>query len=370
MRKYISTGYTKPNGHSMAQLDYPKNELTSSDRRPDNLTDAQLTILWAITLWYNGIGITHGPHTYHIGTTKPPSLQTLIGCSDIEWAEIYKPAFDIIKRDGGVKEKTLLRRKVSWVPTKECIDFTGEIFGDQLERIVVPHSAFNSRKGHIGDPCESLLHRTAVEQAIAWLWDNWYDWQIYPGQLGHSRPDARGIIPQEGGKSTMMASDIEAISDHNNRGMYFDKYSMFSENSSRTSLWIFKDREAAARGINFLSEKKIPPRDGQRFECKICNTPLNKPKNYSVATLNKYLKKSREKSALACTGMDYVHTITGLHNDRDTDIIRKPVTIYNTDTNTYRLIDGTDRTESITDEELSSGAKLRMGQLIPDLPDL
>jgi len=349
----------------MAKLQVPKNTLSSADVDSNKITDAHLTVMWAIALWYNGVGIQHGSRVYHIGSTKPPALQTLIGCSDAEWNDIYGPAFEDLENRGGVVGKTLLRRTVPWAPTKELLITIDNLFSHHLERIVVPHSAFNSKLGHIGDPYESLTHRTAVEQVVSWLYEKGFDWKLYPGNVGHQRPDVRGITPFDAGQQTMMASKIEVISDHNNKKMYVKKYNMFSKDPSRTSLWIFKNRKLAAKGITWLSEINLSNYTGEEWpKCRIANTPLNNPENYSVQTLNNYLERSREKSTFTCTGLDYVQTIAGLYADRDDDIIRRPVTIWNADTAEITLVDDIGRSVSLSVDGLNHGGKLRMDEHI------
>ncbi len=355
----------------MAKIQVPKNILSSLDTNSDKIKDAHLTILWAITLWYNGVGIQHGSRVYHIGSSKPPSLQTLIGCSDSEWTNVYKPAFNDFKNGGDVVEKTILRRKVSWVPTKRVLGFLSDFFAEPLERIVVPHSAFNSRKGHIGDPCESLVHRTGVEQAVSWLYEKGYDWQLYPGELGHPRPDVRGISTIEAGQGTMMNSDIEVISDHNNKKMYAKKYAMFSKDPSRTSLWVFKDRKAAAKGISWLSLTNLSILMGQEYpKCRIANAPYTNPENYALGTLNRYLKQSRDRFEFDCTGMDYVQTIAGLYADRDHHVIRRPVTIWNADTAEITLIHRPDKAASLTVDEFNRGGRFRMKENFRSKPSI
>jgi hypothetical protein len=343
----------------MPDLRVPDTALSSAGAKTDAITEAHLTVFWAITLWYNGIGIKHGSRVYHIGTHKPPSLQTLIGCTDAEWEEVYEPAFQDIKHNGGMTEKTLLRRKVPWVPTESFLKLTGELFGDYLEQIVVPHTAFNENKGHIGDPIGSLLHRTEVEQTLSWITELWLDWMPYPGKVGHKRPDIRGTACHP--FDEVQASYIECISDHNNKEMYMKKYTMFS-NLFGTSLWIFKNRKAAAVAMNFISETPISNYiDGDTPFCRIDNTPLRNPENYSVKTLNRYLKQSRENPELSCTGMDYVQTLTGVYEDRGNGILRTPITIWDTTIGEIRLLGpaGEER-DSITIEELHQGHELRI----------
>lgn len=347
----------------MADLKVPDNALTAADVNSEALTKAHLTILWAITLWYNGVGIQHGSQVLHLSHTKPPSLQTLLGCSDSEWENVYKPAFEDLKKEGGVAEKTILRRKVPWAPTGKLLDLTADLFADHLESIVVPHSAFNPSKGHIGDPLESLPHRTGVEQALSWLDDTGYQWKLYPGKAGHKRPDV-GVWPLHSDATDgMLASHIEMISAHHNKQMYIKKYAMFT-NLDRDSLWIFENRKAAADTINHLSETNLSRYMQDEYpSCRIDNTPLRNTENYSIQTLNRYLEQSREKPELTCTGLDYLQTITGIHQNRDIDYIRRPVTIWSTKTDEIELVGPLGQTTSITIDELNAGAQLRMDML-------
>lgn len=356
----------------MAKLQVPDNVVSAASVNSDALTEAHLTVLWAITLAYNGVGVQHGTQVHHISCSRPPKLQTLIGCSDTEWKEVYEPAFEDFQSAGGVTEKTIMARTVSWAPTEKLLELTAELFADHLDRIVVPHSAFNTGKGHIGDPVESLLHRTGVEQALSWLNDAGYHWELYPGKPGHKRPDIRGKPLDPSGHDTMMASDIEMISDHNNKEMYIKKYAMFSNNPSRTSLWIFKNRKEASKVITHLSMTDHSRYMRQEYpSCSIDNTPIRNGENYSLKTLNRYLKQSQEKSQLTCTGMDYVQTLTGMSQRRNIDAIRKPVTIWHTNNDTIELHGPLGKTASITVDELNAGAKLRM-EPVPksDTPNL
>lgn len=342
----------------MSALEIPDNALSSADNESNSVREEHLTLLWAIALWYNGIGIKRGTNVYHIGITPPPSLKTLIGCSTDEWDESYKSAFADIKEAEMVSEKTLLRRKVPWAPTKRGLKMISNVFGESLKQIVIPHSAFNKKKGHIGDWNELLAHRTAVEQMIAWLWDAGYDWEMYPGKAGHERPDARGFtgLPNP---NPMMISNIEVISNHNDKEMCIRKYGMFTEDPKRTSLWIFENREAAGDVINWLSETRLSGYTDKSLYCSIANTPLRGTQNYSIQTLNDYLQKSQESGQYTCTGIDYVQTITGIHERRDSDAVRKPIAIWNTNTDEIELHTQVGTIESITLEDLNSGASLR-----------
>ncbi|WP_144049947.1 hypothetical protein [Halorubrum sp. C191] len=344
----------------MGKIKPPDTSFSSPRVNSDAITKERLTILWAITLWYNGIGIQHGTDYYHISASKPPSLQSLLGCSDEEWKEDYAPALEYISEDDGVTEKTILRRKVSWAPTKYLLRLSSELFSDYLEQIVVPNSAFNPNKGHIGDPLESLPHRTATEQALSWLEAAGCRWKLYPGQPGHPRADIHGIAKHPIHHDTKMDAEIEVISDHNNLEMYAKKYAMFTERPG-DSTWIFENREAAGKTINKLSkgpmqsylEDRNPP-------CNIDNAHLQNPENYAIETLNRYLEQSRNKPQYTCPGMDYVQTITGIHESRSFDPIRRPVTIWDTNTDEIKILRPSDRISSITLEELNAGTKLRM----------
>ncbi|SNR66426.1 hypothetical protein SAMN06266787_1096 [Halorubrum ezzemoulense] len=162
-----------------------------------------------------------------------------------------------------------------------------------------------------------------------------------------------------------MDSEIEIISDHNNKGMYVKKYAMFTEKPGK-STWIFENRAAAAKVINMLSETSIKGYlENRNPPCNIDNTPLRNIENYAIDTLNKYLKQSRESPKLACPGMDYVQTITGIYESKNSNLIRRPVTVWNTNTDEIELLAPMDRKCSITLEELNAGAELRMGKSSP-----
>lgn len=341
----------------MSKIKLPDGVLSSSLTDTDSFTKERLLILWAVTLWYNGIGIQHESDFYHIGTSKPPSLQSLLGCSDKEWETDYKPAFEYHMRHGGFTEKTILRRKVSWAPTRAFLNLSSDLFADYLEQIVVPNSAFSPNKGHIGDPLESLPHRTATEQAVSWLEAAGCPWELYPGQPGHPRADIHGMPMYPIHHDTKMDAEIEVISDHHNKEMYAKKYAMFTERSGN-STWIFENREAAGKVINQLSEGHIQNYlDNRSPPCNIDNAHVQNPENYAIKTLNRYLKQSREKPQYTCPGMDYIQTITGIYESRSQDTIRRPVTIWNTETDEIELIDTSDFVFSMTLEELSAGAE-------------
>lgn len=349
----------------MARLEVPDTPLSSANVDSNLITEPRLTALWAITLWYNGVGIKHGSDLYHISSNKPPSLQTLIGCSDEEWEIAYKPVLEFFAEQGGVTEKTITRRTVRWAPTDSFLNLSAELFADHLKRIVVPNNAFNSSKGHIGDPLESLLHRTSVEFALAWLEDAGCQWTLYPGKRGHPRPDIIGQPLHSDIRDTKKDADIEIISDHHNAEMYIKKYAMLTKRS-RNSTWIFRDREAATKTINHLTGTTLSGYlEDDAPRCNIDNAPVNSPDNYAITTLNRYLKQSREKHSCVCTGMDYVDTLTGLYERCNLNYIRRPVSIWNTNTNEIELHGPLGRTISITLEELNAGAKLRMNQFPP-----
>lgn len=344
----------------MSDITVPDNALSNADVTSSSLTEVHLTILWTIALWYNGIGIERGSRVYHISCTVPPSLRILLGCSDEEWENKYKPAFEDLEDANLVDEKTILSKNTPWAPTEKFLKLTAELFADHLERIVVPHSAFNPNKGHIGDPAELLPHRIGVEQTLAWLNDAGYQWELYPGQRGHPRPDVIGQPVHPSGYDTMMHSNFEIISSHNNKAMYIKKYKTFTGHFRNTT-WIFERRKAAGQAINFLSETDHAQYMGEDKEypaCRITNTPLNNPENYAIQTLNNYLRQSQERSECICTGMDHVQTITGISNDRDIDQIRKPVTVWNTATDEIDLLRPMKNPVGISVDELNGGANL------------
>jgi len=153
------------------------------------------------------------------------------------------------------------------------------------------------------------------------------------------------------------------ISAHHNKQMYIKKYAMFTK-FDLDSLWIFENRKAAADTINHLSETSLSGYMQEEYpSCRLDNTPLRNTENYAIETLNRYLEQSREKPGLTCTGLDYVQTITGIHEDRDLDYIRRPVTIWNTNTDEVELFGPLGQTVSITIDELNAGAQLRMDLL-------
>lgn len=98
--------------------------------------------------------------------------------------------------------------------------------------------------------------------------------------------------------------------------------------------------------------------DNEYSACRITYTPVNNPENYAIQTLNNYLRQSQERSECICTGMAHVQTITDISNDRDIEHIRKPVTVWDTDTDEIDLFRPVQNPVSISLDELNGGADL------------
>lgn len=301
---------------NMSVIEAPRNILSNPQDIRETLADERLDIMWAISLWYNGVPIQHGSKTYYIGRDKPPSLKTLLGCSESEWEESYEPVFRRLKKDGAFRESTILRRKVEWAPDTSLIKLTGELFSDHLEDLIKPSSAFRSRKGHIGDWHESLAHRTGVALTASLCWDSGWEPVCYPGDSGGMRPDLfayrSDLVDEQGGGRRWGG---EVITAHNDREMLERKYNGFAKDKRTSALWIFENRAQAAKAINYLSETSD-------VACSIVNAPVNTSGQYSPQVLNKYIKDSQKKDQYHCAGIDRIFTITSIHDSKLGDVTR------------------------------------------------
>lgn len=293
----------------MGVIQAPNKLLSGSLDIRDSMSDQRLNILWAVSLWYNGVPVQQGEKTYYIGRDKPPSLKTLLGCSDREWERWYKPEFRKLKSEGAFTEKTILRRKIEWAPSENLLKLTGELFGDHLSDLVAPSDSFNSRKGHVGDWHESLVHRTGVSLATSLSWDEGLEPCPYPGEPGQERPDLYAYSPAAASDHLPFRRwGIEVITDHNDRKMLERKYNNFARDQC-PYLWIFENRAQAAKALNYLSQHP-------EIDCSIKNMPVSETGQYSTKTLNKYIKKSKKKDQYCCYGINSVHTITGIHDNK------------------------------------------------------
>ncbi|MFC7074261.1 hypothetical protein ACFQJ7_06065 [Halovenus rubra] len=300
----------------MSSVEAPRDILSDPHDIRESVADERLDIVWAISLWYNGVPIQHGSKTYYIGRDKPPSLKTLLGCSESEWEQSYKPIFYNLKKDGAFRESTILRRKVEWAPDASLIELTGELFSDHLVDLIQPWSAFNSRKGHIGDWNELLVHRTGVALAASLYLDSGWEPVCYPEISREMTPDLyayRSDLVEKHKKSPRWGGEV--ITAHNDREMLERKYNGFAEDKRTSALWIFENRAQAAKAINYLSETSD-------VDCSIKNTPVNTSGQYSTQVLNKYIKKSKRKNQFCCSGMDRVFTITSIHDSKLNDVTR------------------------------------------------
>lgn len=122
----------------------------TQNRADDVLEDwspPALDILWAIAQWYNGAVLKQDNQRYHIGWHRPPDLQTLLGCSDVEWEQRYEAVFTDLQAPATsptlvddqhsdqseesqpwLTEQYILRRKVRWTPTRSARNAMDTLF--------------------------------------------------------------------------------------------------------------------------------------------------------------------------------------------------------------------------------------------------
>ena len=273
-------------------------------------SEERLTVLWAITCWYNGIPITNDGRTYHLGRDPPPKLQTLIGCSDAEWEHSYRPVLRDFQRKELVTERTIFRRKIRWEPKRKLRRILGELFSDHIEGRGL-HDSINEGTKLIGDWNETIPHRTGVEHVRTIQRARGCHVRCYPGKQNEVRPDVlwyAGPIYPTGleTKGTYNKGAAEVISPHHDRGMLIRKYEAFAADDSKEYLWVFATRKHAARVLNYLHISN-------ETACSIVNAPFHNPENYAIETLNDYIERS-SNSPFSCEGIDKIATLTSLHD--------------------------------------------------------
>lgn len=290
----------------MCPLQAPNDILPDQNVR-EHIPDAELDIIWVITLWYNGVPIKHGDRVYHIGRHKPPELDVLLDCTKSEWVDKYLPAYDNldsrgafrrVERNNKMKPPVILRRSVDWAPSAELLNYASDLFGD-LVRQLVPRNRYKSSKGHVGDSNETLTHRTMVSLACSYAHQNDKRVRQYPDNQGKPKPDALYFNLTWNGSGMKNCWGIEALTDHNDLKMCVRKHKHFRGESSRKHLWIFEDREHVGKVLNQLQKlRSIDIKEGE-FE---------NSENYAVERYNNLIQKSND-----CAGIDRVETLSTLY---------------------------------------------------------
>lgn len=275
----------------------------------------KLIYAYAIALWYNGVPFANNGKIYHIGCSRPPKLQTLIGCTDKEWKEIFLPIQEEFLDAGFVKERNLIRRKVKWSPSLDFRKTLGEIFGPLTFDLVL-HDSINESVGLVGDWNESLTHRMGVERLRAIHERRGCHTDIYPTIGNETTPD---IYWYEGpyfkepplDKQTYYTKwGGEVLTDHNNAKMPVNKYQAFSSDTETRYVWVFENRAHAAHILSALDYR-------EGADCSLINTPYYRGENYSIKTLNEYIERSRLDPEYSCEGIYRIETLTTLQNQID-----------------------------------------------------
>lgn len=291
----------------------------------DDWSPETLDILWAIARWYNGTLIEHD-RRYQIGWHRPPDLQTLLGCSDKQWTQRYESTFQALQNPATTPTYTethnarqmdpqpwltdqyILRRKVSWTPTRRGRTVMNRLFAGQVDAQDIPQHDHTRDSGLIGDWDETLLHRTGVA-IVAAIWrQRGRIVDTYPGDPGQARPDLYARDPAG-------RWQCEVLTDHNDRQLPRSKFETFADNPERHSLWLFENREVAFETLNRLHQDDA-------VDCRLANAPFNNPGNYSIKVGNRYITQSQTSSSYRCTAIDQIDTITGWYERHYSDAAR------------------------------------------------
>lgn len=281
------------------------NDIFPDQNIRDSIPDEELDIIWAITLWYNGIPINHGDRIYHIGRHKPPELDALLDCTKSEWVDKYQPAYDDLdnrdafRRDDKNKPRVILRRNVEWAPSDDLLEYASNIFSNLLRQLVPPNR-YNPSKGHVGDQNETLTHRTMVSLACSSAHQGDQRVRQYPDNDGTAQPDAVAFNIHMNGGGIKNYWGIEALTDHNDVKMYIRKHKAFEKEPSRKHLWVFEDRGHVGKVLNKLQKW---------HEIDIQSGKFENPENYAVERYNNLIQKSDE-----CGGIDRIDTLSTLYN--------------------------------------------------------
>jgi len=272
----------------------------------------QLILAYAIALWYNGVPFVNDGKIYHIGSSPPPKLRTLIGCSESQWRSTFEPILDMMQKKGQLKEQTILRRKVKWVPDIDFRKTIGEIFSSYMTDLALI-GPVNENVGLVGDWNESLIHRMGVERLRAIQERRGCHTDIYPDVKNETTPDIywfegpyfRG--PRKNIQTYYNKWAGEVLTDHNNVDVPKQKYQAFSSDPNINYVWVFEDRRHAAMILNILQWS-------DNIDCSLVNGDYNKPRNYSIKKLNEYVARSKSNPEYNCGGIDRVTTLTALQN--------------------------------------------------------
>lgn len=304
--------------------DLPPEALQQADEQLEEWSKPQIEMLWAVTRWYNGVRFDRKDESYQIGWNRPPPMQTLLGCSDVQWDQKYESVFtemrhpDRLRSVGRTLLKTvrkdtdempqtwfgdqhILRHKVKWDPTREARVVMDTLFDGLIEPQDLLYTPSADEGGLIGDWNESLLHRTGVALvATIWRQQGWQV-QMYPGKPGQSRPDITATALDG---TTWTA---EVLTAHHDASMARTKFDAFATDPTIARLWVFEDRRAAVRTLSQLHEH-----DG--IDCRIVNAPFDPPNNWSPQTVNEYIQRSQINPDYACPGIDRIDTVTACHD--------------------------------------------------------
>lgn len=271
-----------------------------------------LLLTYAIALWYNGVPFVNDGDIYHIGCSPPPKLRTLIGCSEKHWKNIFEPTLERLQEKGQLKEQTILRRNVRWVPDLDFRKTIGEIFHPYMTDLVL-HGPINDDVGLVGDWNESLAHRMGVERLRAIQERRGCHTEVYPTVGNKTTPDIYWYEdptyygPLDKPRVHYKKFGGEMLTDHNNNQMPKEKYRAFASDPETDYVWVFEDRRHAAKTLTLLDK-------AGDLDCTLVNAPYNNPENYSLKTLNEYVTRSQNAPKYSCYGIDRVTTLTALQD--------------------------------------------------------
>lgn len=263
----------------------------TQNRADDVLEDwspPALDILWAIAQWYNGAVLKQDNQRYHIGWHRPPDLQTLLGCSDVEWEQRYEAVFTDLQAPATsptlvddqhsdqseesqpwLTEQYILRRKVRWTPTRSARNAMDTLFAGLFDADDLPQHQLEADTGLVGDWDESLLHRTWVAVVAAVWRQQGRSVELYPGTQGQAQPDVRSTAPDG------TTWEAEVLTDHHDRAMPRSKFATFVGRPERQHFWIFENRQTVFETLNCLHKAAA-------VDCRIANAPFDTPENYSI----------------------------------------------------------------------------------------
>lgn len=272
----------------------------------------ELTILNAITYWYNGKMMRIGCEKHNIATHYEPTLEEIFTGGGLNYQE-HRDAHERLLKNGFLKEEYICRQKIDWSPTQQGLQAIRENLHQCIDDLR-PSWANKDAEGPIfGDPNESLCHRKGVEIAgkmfprFAWAFDienhsTPYGVEWYPtdnqGQSCHDlHIDTNEWTTDVG---------IEVITNSNNRDHLINKWQRLQD-EDRITFWIFDKRNTACKLWNELNKRGIFYLDGQ----------FQNYGNWSAKAINRKIWRSSNKFRNEPAG-DIVHTVTGLlEGDRD-----------------------------------------------------